>query len=57
MVSVARKLSTIEERAKNNIVSFGEEITITKATNPKSALGSSLSEYVGCRDNNDNFVL
>jgi hypothetical protein len=49
MVSVARKLSTIERRKEQNC--FGEEITVTKATNSKSALGSSFGEHVGFGDN------
>jgi hypothetical protein len=51
MVSVARKLSTIEWR-ENRVVCFGEEITGTKVRNPKTALGSSPGEGVGFRDNN-----
>jgi hypothetical protein len=50
-VPVARKLSTIEERCQEKIVCFGDEITGTKVTNPKTVLGSSLGEDVGFRDN------
>jgi hypothetical protein len=49
MVSIARKLSTIEDGAKNKIVCFGEKITGTKLTNPKTVLG--LGEQVEFRDN------
>jgi hypothetical protein len=50
MVSVARKLSTIEEQRKEQNC-FGEKITGIEATNPKIVLGSSLDEDVGFRDN------
>jgi hypothetical protein len=40
--------------AKNKIVCFGEEITGTEVTNPKTALGSSLGEDVEFRDDNNN---
>jgi hypothetical protein len=36
-------------------VCFGEKITGTKVTNPKTVLGSSLGEDVGFRDNNNLF--
>jgi hypothetical protein len=39
--------------AKNKIVCFGEEITGTKFTNPKTVQGSSLGEDAGFRDNNN----
>jgi hypothetical protein len=48
MVSVARKLSTTEWRKKN--VCFSEDITGTKVTNPKTVLGSNLSEDFEFRD-------
>jgi hypothetical protein len=35
MVSVARILSTIDERRQDQIVYFGREVTGTKVTNPK----------------------
>jgi hypothetical protein len=50
MVSVAWKLSTIERRKEQYC--FGEEITRTKVTNPKTISGSSLDEDAGFRDNN-----
>jgi hypothetical protein len=37
--------------AKTNIVCFGEKITGTKVTNPKTVLDSSLGEDGGLRDN------
>jgi hypothetical protein len=37
--------------AKAKFVRCGEEITGTKVRNPKTALGSSLCEDVGFRDN------
>jgi hypothetical protein len=40
IVSVVRKLSTIEERRKEHNC-FGEEITGAEVTNPKTVLGSS----------------
>jgi hypothetical protein len=51
MVSVTRKLSTIKKDSRNKIVCFGEEITGTKITNPKTVLGSSLGKDVGFRVN------
>jgi hypothetical protein len=59
MVSIAQKLSTIEKWQKNKIVCFGEEITGTKITNPKTVLGSSLGEDVKFRndDDDDNFSI
>jgi hypothetical protein len=56
MVSVGWKLCTIEERRKEKNC-FGEEITGTMVTNPKTVLGSSLGEDVGFRDNNSNNIL
>jgi hypothetical protein len=53
MVSVARKLSTIEEQRKEQNY-FSEEITGTDVTNPETNLGSSLRENFGFRDNNNN---
>jgi hypothetical protein len=53
IVSVARKLSTIEERRKEQNCFLGEEITGTKVTNPKTLLGSSLGEDVRFRDDYD----
>jgi hypothetical protein len=47
VVSVARKLRTIEERRQDQNC-FGEEITGTKFTIPKSVLGSSPGEDVFC---------
>jgi hypothetical protein len=49
MVSVAQKLSTIEWHQGKTC--FGEEITGTKVTNPKTVLGSSPSEDIGFGDN------
>jgi hypothetical protein len=45
-VSVARKISTIEERRKEHNC-FAEEITGINVTNPKIVLSSSLGEDVG----------
>jgi hypothetical protein len=53
MVSVAWKLSTIEERRKEHFFYFGEEFTGTKVANPKTVAGSSLDEDVGLRYNNN----
>jgi hypothetical protein len=50
MISVARKLSTIEER--NQQFCFVKEITGAKVTNPKTVLGSSPGEDVEFRNNN-----
>jgi hypothetical protein len=50
--SVARKISTIEERRQDIIICFGEEVTGTKVTDPKTVVGSSLGEDVGFRDGN-----
>jgi hypothetical protein len=47
-VSIARKLSTIDERRQQNCFN---EVTGTKVTNPETVLGSSLGEGVGFRDN------
>jgi hypothetical protein len=57
MVHVARKLNTIEEQGKDQIVHFGKEITGTKVTSPKTVLGSSLGEDVGFRNNNNIIIL
>jgi hypothetical protein len=46
---VTPKLSTREERGKAKFVRFGEEITGTRVTNPKTVLGSSLGKYFGFR--------
>jgi hypothetical protein len=48
MVSVSRKLSTIEERRQDQVVCFGEGNTGTKATTPKRVLGSSPDEDGFC---------
>jgi hypothetical protein len=53
MVSVARKLSTREERRQAKCNHFDQEITGTKVTNPKTDLSWSLGEDVGHRDNNN----
>jgi hypothetical protein len=50
MVSVAWKLSTVEERSLDKIC-FGEDIIGTKVTNPKSVLVSNPGEDFGFRDN------
>jgi hypothetical protein len=50
-ISVARKLSTIEERLQTKFICFGEDITGTEATNPKSVLVSCPGEDFGFRDN------
>jgi hypothetical protein len=44
----------LKNGAKNKTVCFSEEITGTGVTNPKTVVGSSLSEGVGFRDNNNN---
>jgi hypothetical protein len=44
----------IEEWRKNKIVCFGENITGTKITDLKTVLGSSLSEDIGFRDDDNN---
>jgi hypothetical protein len=44
MVSVARRLSTIEERKTKPVSFFGDEITEAKATTPKTVLGSNSDE-------------
>jgi hypothetical protein len=54
MVSVARKLSMVEERRKEKIVRFGEEITRTEVTSPKTVLGSSFCKDVFRNNNNNN---
>jgi hypothetical protein len=54
-VRVPMKTISISETnhdRKNKIVCFGEEITGTKVTNPKTVLGSSLGADVGFRDHN-----
>jgi hypothetical protein len=51
MFSVARKLSTIEERRLTKVACFGAGITGTKVTNPKTVIGSSIGEDVAFRDN------
>jgi hypothetical protein len=51
VIHVARKLTTIQEQRQTKLVRFGEEITETMATNPKTVLGSSFGENVGFRDN------
>jgi hypothetical protein len=48
---VAPKLSIKEERRKAKFGRFGEEVTGTKVTYPKTVLGSSLGEGFGFRDN------
>jgi hypothetical protein len=48
-ISSPQKLS--KNGAKNKIVCFGEEITGTMVTKPKTALGWSLSENCEVRDN------
>jgi hypothetical protein len=35
IVPVARKLSTMQKGARNNIICFGREITLAKVTNQK----------------------
>jgi hypothetical protein len=49
-VPVSRKLSTIEEWCQGKIFLFGEDITGTEVTNPKTVLGPSPGEDVGFRD-------
>jgi hypothetical protein len=44
----------LKNGAENKIVRFGEEITGTKLTNPKTVVNSTLSEDVGFRDDDDN---
>jgi hypothetical protein len=51
MISVTRKLSTTDEKRKEQNY-FGEEITGTQVTNPKTVLGSNLGEDVVFMDNN-----
>jgi hypothetical protein len=50
MVSVARNLSTIEERRQEENC-FGGEITGENVTKPKTVLGSSPGEDGGFRNN------
>jgi hypothetical protein len=59
IISVARKLSKIEELRKEQNCLFrrGEErrgggVVVSKVTDPKTVLGSSLGEYGTFRDNN-----
>jgi hypothetical protein len=49
IICVGGKLSTTGTE-RNKIVCFGEDFTRTDVTNPKIALGSSLDEDVGFRD-------
>lgn len=50
MVSIAWKLSTIEEWTKERSCLFWRVDYINLGHKPKSAVGSSLDEVIGCRD-------
>jgi hypothetical protein len=54
MVSVARKLSTTQERRKEHNC-FGEKTTGTVAKNSKIVLGSNLGEDVVSKDDYDDY--
>jgi hypothetical protein len=54
IISVARKLSTIEERRKEQYCLFRRGKTVAEVANHKTILGSSLGEDVGFRNNSNN---
>jgi hypothetical protein len=56
-VPVSWKLSTIEERRKEQICLFWREDYKNEGHKPKTVLGSSLGEDVGFRDNSVQFLI